>query len=453
VFDIEIDKSEYSKYEYDSINYYDNNVSKGDKLQYRLCTTCQRYFPKSHYFFSPNKNNSDGLATMCKSCHGNNITHPNKLDYDIILKFGNDSWNEYKEIGIIDFSKKYNIYFSRHDNGTYEKEMIKYLIESNRIEHYTRRGIISKLNSIVYPQDCTKKSINYDIEYYVSKCDFNFNYRHEIWRFNGLKFKKLTLEEKFKNIDSYIKHNNIIIIDNIFEYNKYYELLKDCKCMDNEDRYSYIELVLKYYNNEYPAYKFHGGHINYWKNKDNRIYELKWYIENDMKLDDINKLPLYLTKGRLNKEARSIYYILQNYYNGELFNWVDKCYPNMFKPKEFNIWYRRDEFDSIEEQNVHEILVNKFGKSLYYNCGDASQRLTINGCQPDWLVLCEKPIIIEYFGMYSDRTDNTMLVEYTNRTNKKISYYDSLSNYDKIYIYPSDLKNGNLGLINKLEMY
>jgi hypothetical protein len=34
-----------------------------------------------------------------------------------------------------------------------------------------------------------------------------------------------------------------------------------------------------------------------------------------------------------------------------------------------------------------------------------------------------------------------------------MSYYDSLSNYDKIYIYPSDLKNGNLGLINKLEMY
>jgi hypothetical protein len=38
---------------------------------------------------------------------------------------------------------------------------------------------------------------------------------------------------------------------------------------------------MRYYNNKYAPYKFKGGYENYWKNKENVNFALKYFIEED----------------------------------------------------------------------------------------------------------------------------------------------------------------------------
>ena len=104
---------------------------------------------------------------------------------------------------------------------------------------------------------------------------------------------------------------------------------------------------------------------NYWDIKENRIHNMISLV-NNMNLKNFDRLPLYLTKYTVRQLSNTLYNVLRNKYDGNLFAWINECYPNHFEELDFNVKILKNEFDSLEEMQIHEILKDKFGKDLIY---------------------------------------------------------------------------------------
>lgn len=126
-----------------------------------------------------------------------------------------------------------------------------------------------------------------------------------------------------------------------------------------------LDFVVKYYDYKYAGYKFKIASVNYYKDKNNRIFDMKWLIEQELKIE-IHKIPLYITLFLLNRQYRCLYdLIYRKKYYDNLFEWIDECYPNIFTINDFVINYYRDTFDSLEESQVNEQLKSKLDNLIY----------------------------------------------------------------------------------------
>ena len=123
----------------------------------------------------------------------------------------------------------------------------------------------------------------------------------------------------------------------------------------------------------------------------------------------------------------------------------------MFDEPDFVIGNYRNDFDSIEEQQVDGVLREYFD-SVIYNYNDAN-KITLKGKNPDWFIMTEKGVwIVEYFGMYVERQIASPIVRsYIETTHEKIALYEEMKGYNFLFVYPNDIENGFLGLRNKLE--
>jgi len=148
-----------------------------------------------------------------------------------------------------------------------------------------------------------------------------------------------------------------------------------------------------------------------------------------------------------------MYGICKKYYDN-LFEWINEVYPEKFDQKDFDIHYVRNDFDSIEEAEVHDILKDKFKNKVIYNPNNTDRTIKIEGKVPDWFILTKnKCYIVEYFGLIIDRdTENSRVNDYKDRTLGKIDIYDGLDGYGKLYIYHEDLKDNFKRLMEKLEL-
>jgi hypothetical protein len=216
----------------------------------------------------------------------------------------------------------------------------------------------------------------------------------------------------------------------------------------------YIKQVFN--DNTYPAYMFNfdSNLDKFWSIKTNRIDELKLLIENN----NINtiKIPLYITKRELEKSNTYgiLGKILDKYYNGDIFKWVNEVYPDIFKREDFNITQYRNYFDSIEEEKIDSILRQHF-TNVIYNRRNTDNTIEFDKSIPDWLIVKEDYcIIVEYFGYEVDNNiKNERVEKYKRKTEEKHIKYDKLDKYKKLYIYPNDLKENSKSLIQKLIKY
>jgi hypothetical protein len=208
------------------------------------------------------------------------------------------------------------------------------------------------------------------------------------------------------------------------------------------------------FENKYAAYKFNIASINYWKVKENRIRALKYLIEDDLKIP-IEKVPLYITKMCLQRNARTLYNLLyfKKYYSN-LFEWIEECYPSKFVKADFEINKYRDQYDSNDELVIDYILKDKQINAIY-NSRKYENPICINGMYPDWIAPTENGCyIIEYFGLYVYRNENSMIDDYVKRTNEKLIKYKELENkgYKFIGLYPEDMKNDCQGVKEKIKL-
>jgi hypothetical protein len=257
-----------------------------------------------------------------------------------------------------------------------------------------------------------------------------------------------------KNIlNTYILDNNINVND-IFKI-KYSDLLQQCKLTQFQN--NILDFVVKYYDYKYAGYKFSISSVNYYKSKEARIFDMKWLIDQDLKLD-ISKIPLYVTKTMLHTHSDTLYNVLnKKYYEGSLFKWIDECYPNKFIELDFNINPYRSKFDSLQEAQVDEQIRQKIG-NIIHNERNRPDSINIMGMMPDWLICLDNGIwLVEYWGLARKNTNDeksTNVIYYKNKMKEKKQKYGELLKvgYKHLYIYPEDLNNNFQGLHKKLEV-
>lgn len=434
--------TEIEKYMY---NLIDNKI----KLEFCLCNKCEKYYPLYDSFYD---RSTDGFAkSNCIKCkrgefrleRKENIKNKFKKEKNIIKKIEIANKNEGFKDELYTRENIIELFTELSNNGTisYENfslDLFKYILNKYKLKYQKVIKCISYFDLTI---------ILYDIDFYCRPYLY----------LRPLKKDLFTYKVQKQIFDNYLKDNNIKIND-ILEF-KYSEIVNKSKCKISNSykngALDCLDFVDKYNELKYPAYKYKIHSVDYWKVKENRIRALKFLVE-ELQLSDINKLPIYLTKYTLTKISKTMYGVYKRYYTN-LFDWVNEVYPNQFEYSDFNTDIKRNEFDSMEEMAVHEILKDKFGKNLIYNVGDRSDRF--NFCltthQPDWIVVRDKPIVIEYFGVYKekDKCSTRMLSEYNEKTNNKIDAYNQYDNYDKLYIYPYDLEDSYSGLYDKLKKY
>jgi hypothetical protein len=205
-------------------------------------------------------------------------------------------------------------------------------------------------------------------------------------------------------------------------------------------------MVVHYYNFQYAGYLFKTKSKNYYKDESKLLFDLKYLVEQDMKID-IEKIPLYLTKYTLQKKALPIYHYIISKKNGSLYEWFNKLYPNKFTLHDFELNGYRNEFDSDKEMMINELLNENFN-NVIYNQKHTERTIKLDEMIPDWLIITESGVwIVEYFGLYVERQygKSSRVTDYIDKTKRKIERYKEMSGYKFIFLYPEDIEDDYRG--------
>jgi len=447
--------------------------TKSKHLKWRICSRCGRRFPLTKDFYAQDQCNNT-LMHFCKECYNQKFTFKDKIVKPIKIskkvikiskpkkvknKVENKSKIYYKE-GLENYNniKEHNtiaIYEDWRNNGF--KGSIKHIINNKEdilkiIKYLHKAGFIDKdklskgylLESFNLSLD---KSIQinevYDILYGDESIFFPWKYPNRI-------VGHLSFNECKMIFNNYLLENDIKI-DNILNAD-YGKLINNCGIARRIN--DVLGFVVEYYDYKYAGYKFKTVGQNYYKNKEHRIFDMKYLIEQDMKLD-VNKIPLYVTRMTLQRNALSLYNVLycKKYYKN-LWEWIEEIYPSKFIENDFVINAYRDVFDSNDEMFVDTELHKNF-TNMIYNQNNTERTIKIEGMVPDWLIFTNKNCwLVEYFGLYINREDNknTTQVDYKIKADNKIIKYNKMKGYKSLFIYPEDLNNNFEGLHEKLKL-
>lgn len=442
--------SKYNIYIKDCIEY----VLKEDlNMVWQKCTKCNNYYPYHINFFgaNPHSGKEYPLYTICRNCNSNGkrkidlIKHPNNEMRIVFNKYGLEIYNLYKE----------------HDTiAIYNHWINLNIIKMPKIINNEDDKL--KIIKYCYDKGMFNECVDINSKIIHNICKFNVNGNNFIQKINkklfGIILKNgieyITDIEDAKRIfkNFLIKQN--ISIDDIYNY-KYDQLIKEAHLVGFMRRYknNLLGFVMELYDYKYAAYKFKINGFKYWDVKENRIRALKYLIEQDMKIS-LEKVPLYITLTALKNNGTSTMYNVCKKYYKNLFEWVNDVYPDRFEERDFDIHYIRNNFDSIEEAEIHDVLKKEF-KNVIYNPRNTDKTIVIDGMIPDWFVFTQsKCWIFEYFGLGVDRknSENKRINEYHEKMKNKIEKYKELKGYGKVYLYPDDLKENFNGLYKKIKV-
>ena len=445
----EQDSNEYKNGWYDENDAYTNEIIKNELTidnpdWIRMCSKCNGHFPLTSRFFSIDSRADKGFTKICKVCSGKYelFAHQN---VDILLLKKQDLFEFNREESLFEIYDAYrNKKLTRLPNYYENKESYEMIIK----ELY-KRGELTEYN-LTYDY-ISKKCRLSGISRYMDIVDiykllFGEDFYLYTWKYPKFIFKSLKLTTEIANqiIKNYIKEHKITITDK-FKYN-YDQLFRNCK-ITNITNGDILGFVVQLYEYKYAGYLFKISSHSYYRNEKNLLFDLKYLIENDMKLD-ISKIPLYLTRNMLHKKSNSLYGYIVTKGNGSLYEWIDKLYPNQFIEADFEINAHRNEFDSDKEMYIHEVLCENF-KNVIYNQKHTNRTIILDGMIPDWLVITEHGVyIVEYFGLYEERQYgiSSRVTDYIDKTKKKIERYKEMEGYKFMFIYPKDIEDDEIGI-------
>lgn len=420
-------------------------------IKFQLCSHCLKYYPLSNTFFAIDNRRPLGFSSICHVCSGKKSVfkhYDNELYY--LRKREKELYDAMKDGYIIPIYEAYlKGEIKRLPDSFQNKEtllqIIKYLYDKGdlTIHNLTIKTLKNEfgLNSI------SSYLSAHDIYTYL----FGKDYYYYPWKYPKFSFReiKLTYEIANKVFDNYLKEHDIKI-NNPLEFN-YDKIIRKCGLTSLTDS-DILYFAVQYNQFKYAGYQYKIKSTNYYKNENNLLFDLKYLIEKDMKIQ-IDKIPLYLTKNVLQKKCKPLYHYIVTNKNGSIYEWVNKLYPNKFTEADFEINAYRNEFDSDTECFIHEILIKKFKNKVIYNPKHTDRTIILDGMIPDWFVMTEKGVwIVEYFGMYTpDRCYNTRVKEYIEKTHEKINKYKNMKGYNFVFLYPEDIDNDFKGCREKIE--
>lgn len=438
--------------EYDcyTLSCIDSFKIRSPKVKNKECIVCGREFPNSSHFFNKDERIETGIVNICRQCNGGNFLNDNKEDKYIYDLFGLNGFKEYKN-NKLEF---YTNHITSHNEIKIKlpqnnKDFLLKLIKKLYDEHILSKDELSftiikdKLVNIIF-----KGYLSYMTDIEINEFSSNNDCKSRPWLYPKYKLGYVTYDVGNDIFKRYIKENNIIV-NNIFEF-KYEEILRKCRL--SQFLNNILKFIVQYYDYDYPGYMFKITAVNYYKEKEMRIFDMKWLIEKDFKIP-IVKIPLYVTKYSIRRKSNTMYRLIKKHYNNNLFEWINECYPDIFNINDFDINPYRSEFDSLEEAQINDILRSKFN-NVIYNSRNTENTIQIYGMIPDWIIIGDKGcILVEYFGLYSENTSTShRLKRYENKLAIKIDKYKALREigYMTLHIYPDDLKNNNQELIKKI---
>lgn len=461
-------ETKWRQYDFWSVECIEAILKEIPDIKWQRCSRCGRYYPYHKCFFSKESNPSNNaeLKCVCNNCYKSLKIHyyNNQLLTNTYYKDGIEWYKFIKNNQNTNDIYEYYI----NNNIKYPNILKNSLLVGNIIIKYYKDYILNNLDQIntIYLSNISKIPARYISIRMIDKNIIKSTERKELLkkiqiekRLEKIKlksvakeFKLLTYEESVQILNDYIKSNNIKIND-IYKYN-YSKLINKTKVKYylQQNKIDSLEFIVNYYNWEYAPYKFKTVGIKFWYNKDNVDKTLKYLIEKDLKLP-IEKIPLYITKYGLKKYSSSLYNVIyKKRFDNNLYEWINRLYPDKFIEEDFNINTIRNKFDSIEEECIHNLLKQSF-KNVIYNNRFTDNKVTIMGMIPDWFVFTDKNIyIVEYFGIALEHNKyNKRISDYIDRSNEKISKYKKLTYAKKIFLYPEDLKNNYDGFYKKIE--
>ena len=373
-------------------------LQKHKNIKWQKCIKCNKYYPYHENFFIAD-NRKSNLDSRCRSCvgHGCRILHDDDKLNNIHSLYGESIYLTYKNHTTIDI---YNHYIENNlceypeiiKNKDDYLIIIKQLYDDGKINKndITLNYLINEFR-LLGLKTCLKSNEIY--KYLFGNIPNEYP-----WKYKNYRLPKLNIDMAKIIFDNYIKENNININD---VYNlDYGEIIKKSRL--TQFQHDILSFAMDYHDNKYPAYKFNIGSTNYWKDKEHRDRALKYLIEEDMKLK-LEKIPLYLTITSIqNIGTKTMYGVLKRNYDS-LFEWVNEVYPDVFDPKDFDINYMRNEFDSIDENTINDILRDNFDNVLY-NPKHTKNTIKLLGKIPDWFIFTTTGVtIVEYFGMWDKK--------------------------------------------------
>ena len=148
------------------------------------------------------------------------------------------------------------------------------------------------------------------------------------------------------------------------------------------------------------------------------------------------------------------------------YKWACDAFPEYYK-----LWNESDfssavvaddgsKMDSNEEVKCYEFMKNNYlliikstgqRRSMEY-----AFKFNDTHYIPDFIIthfnnlILRKPIIVEYFGLFTNKPSNKWISDYQDKIVSKNTFYNSLVDYLYLDIYPFDLKNNCDGIKNKL---
>lgn len=298
---------------------------------------------------------------------------------------------------------------------------------------------------------CEKYELFYDFEIYTKlKNNSKTNSFRKYMTYISSLNKKIffgTIRNKF---NKYISLKNIKIENPFtFDYNDILNKSGLIKLL-NDYNIDILEFIVRYNKHNFAGYKFKFYSETYYSKKENLIFELKYFIKQDKKIP-LSKLPDILNFNYLQENNETLNYIIRkgNPYKN-LYEWVNDCFPNYYKPRDFGK-KKLINFDSNEEKLVHEEL-KKFFPNILYN-DRRNINIKLDCMVPDWFIFTKSSVIIvEYFGLYHPNPSTQIELDYYKNANNKIKKYKKFKNYKFIFIYPSDLKNKFDSLHDKIKI-
>lgn len=452
----EIDRSLYNKNESELIDPFLNN----NEIQWKVCKKCSKYFPVDKIFFKIEKRLPDGYENKCRMCRDGHFLKMEKEGHipinniELLNKYNNDTIKIYERYLL------HNELPFRNYIGTKYKEILKYLIE----DKYKMND--NDITSIT--RDWIKEHRLYGVllrEFKGRICDMIesiYPNRFKPWQYitvGGTYWNKETKKAALEwFINELIKNGDINNIDEIpLKVNtntfKKYSLLGLVK---NDSIFSIINEVIsnKFYEWEFVT-------RNLWDNKKKRIEAFKQLLNRlNINVNDIPRILSYEYFDINNSGyCRKFQRVINTYYNFDVYDYINECYPNRFKRSEFSHMNYYPTLDNIivrsePERIIHHIFMRS---NLKYKYGDHDFMFddyeNDKGYIPDWIVIHNgKIIIVEYYGMLDM---NHFDIGYNSKYEDKERFYKELCKNDERYIYldlyRNDIRKSFDGLKDKFK--
>ncbi len=212
-------------------------------------------------------------------------------------------------------------------------------------------------------------------------------------------------------------------------------------------------LMITYPELDIFPWEFNMVSKDYWAIKENADQALKQLIELRLQLS-IADIPKYISRTYFQFNYQKFMLPLYKFYDGNIFNWINSIYPNIFTCRDFGYIECLDGtiVKSLAEQMIHNYFISNSDNVKYINNKKGNEG-SYGGTNyiPDWIV--NDNIVVEYLGLFKENKTNIEKYDnYRLKTKAKLKIAND-SELTFVFIYESDLKNNLEGLKLKFKNF